>query len=86
MSPLAPNHISRTHPELVRSYGKLPLARSRRTGSARRMRLRVVMDVVKRYDVDGIHFDDYFYPYHGKKFRRAGNGFSRRRELEKIRR
>jgi uncharacterized lipoprotein YddW (UPF0748 family) len=24
---------------------------------------KVVMDVVKRYDVDGIHFDDYFYPY-----------------------
>jgi uncharacterized lipoprotein YddW (UPF0748 family) len=23
----------------------------------------VVMDVVKRYDLDGIHFDDYFYPY-----------------------
>src|SRR5690606_8004058 len=23
----------------------------------------VVMDVVERYDVDGIHFDDYFYPY-----------------------
>jgi len=23
----------------------------------------VVLDVVKRYDVDGIHFDDYFYPY-----------------------
>lgn len=23
----------------------------------------VVMDVVKRYDIDGIHFDDYFYPY-----------------------
>ena len=23
----------------------------------------VIMDVVKRYDVDGIHFDDYFYPY-----------------------
>jgi len=23
----------------------------------------VVMDVLKRYDVDGIHFDDYFYPY-----------------------
>ena len=23
----------------------------------------VVMDVVKRYDVDGVHFDDYFYPY-----------------------
>ena len=23
----------------------------------------VIMDVVKRYDVDGIHLDDYFYPY-----------------------
>lgn len=23
----------------------------------------VVNDIVKRYDVDGIHFDDYFYPY-----------------------
>lgn len=23
----------------------------------------IVMDIVKRYDVDGIHFDDYFYPY-----------------------
>jgi uncharacterized lipoprotein YddW (UPF0748 family) len=25
--------------------------------------LRVVMDIVKRYDIDGVHFDDYFYPY-----------------------
>jgi uncharacterized lipoprotein YddW (UPF0748 family) len=25
--------------------------------------LSVVMDVVQRYDVDGVHFDDYFYPY-----------------------
>ena len=23
----------------------------------------VVMDIVKRYDIDAIHFDDYFYPY-----------------------
>ncbi|SMC66194.1 glycoside hydrolase family 10 protein [Moheibacter sediminis] len=23
----------------------------------------VVMDIVKRYNIDGIHFDDYFYPY-----------------------
>jgi len=32
----------------------------------------VVMDIVKRYPVDGIHFDDYFYPYpsynNGKDF------------------
>ena len=25
--------------------------------------LAVVMDIIQRYDVDGIHFDDYFYPY-----------------------
>ncbi len=25
--------------------------------------LNVVMDIVKRYDIDGVHFDDYFYPY-----------------------
>ncbi len=25
--------------------------------------LAVIMDVVRRYDIDGVHFDDYFYPY-----------------------
>ena len=25
--------------------------------------VQVVMNVVKNYDIDGIHFDDYFYPY-----------------------
>lgn len=31
---------------------------------------KVVLDIVERYDVDGIHFDDYFYPYpvKGKDF------------------
>ena len=32
----------------------------------------VVMDIVNRYDIDGVHFDDYFYPYdsynNGKDF------------------
>ena len=22
-----------------------------------------MLDVVKRYDIDGVHIDDYFYPY-----------------------
>jgi uncharacterized lipoprotein YddW (UPF0748 family) len=34
--------------------------------------LDVVLDVVRRYDIDGVHFDDYFYPYdsynNGKDF------------------
>ncbi|HIX55802.1 MAG TPA: family 10 glycosylhydrolase [Candidatus Sphingobacterium stercoripullorum] len=24
---------------------------------------KVVLDIVRRYDIDGVHFDDYFYPY-----------------------
>ncbi len=27
--------------------------------------LKVIMDVVNRYDIDGVHMDDYFYPYSG---------------------
>src|SRR3546814_8341354 len=30
---------------------------------ARHYIVQVIMDVVRNYDVDGIHFDDYFYPY-----------------------
>jgi hypothetical protein len=31
--------------------------------AVRAQTLRVMLDVVRRYDVDGIHIDDYFYPY-----------------------
>lgn len=46
----------------------------------------VVMDVVQRYDIDGVHFDDYFYPYGDGSFpddetwsdyQRAGGKLSR---------
>lgn len=61
-SPVALNHISRTHPELVRKYGdKIWLDPGEPV--VRQYVLRVVMDVVRRYDVDGVQFDDYFYPY-----------------------
>jgi uncharacterized lipoprotein YddW (UPF0748 family) len=33
--------------------------------------LRVILDVVKRYDIDGVHLDDYFYPYPSGKLRFA---------------
>jgi uncharacterized lipoprotein YddW (UPF0748 family) len=62
ISPIANNHISRTHPEYVRSYAKY-LWLDPGDPAVRDYSLRVVMDVVKRYDVDGVHFDDYFYPY-----------------------
>lgn len=43
---------------------------------------RVVADIINRYDVDGIHFDDYFYPYpvkgqefpDSKSFAKYGDG------------
>jgi uncharacterized lipoprotein YddW (UPF0748 family) len=61
-SPVAWNHISRTHPELVRRYGD-DLWLDPGEPAVRDYVLRVVMDVVRRYDVDGVQFDDYFYPY-----------------------
>jgi uncharacterized lipoprotein YddW (UPF0748 family) len=61
-SPPALNHISQTHPEWIRRYGG-QLWLDPGEPSVRQYVLRVVMDVVKRYDVDGVQFDDYFYPY-----------------------
>ncbi|HEU4643341.1 MAG TPA: family 10 glycosylhydrolase [Gemmatimonadaceae bacterium] len=56
------NHVSRAHPEMVRQYGQY-LWLDPGDAAVRRHSLRVVLDIVKRYDVDGIHIDDYFYPY-----------------------
>jgi uncharacterized lipoprotein YddW (UPF0748 family) len=56
------NHISKTRPDLVRKYGRyLWLDPSDKEGQEHS--LKVILDVVKRYDIDGVHFDDYFYPY-----------------------
>ena len=66
-SPPAPSHITRTHPELVRRYGKQTVLDPGEPAVQARV-IAVVQDVVKRYDVDGIVFDDYFYPYPEKKW------------------
>lgn len=61
-SPIAATHMSKTRPQLVRRYGSyLWLDPGER--EVQEHSLNVVLDVVKRYDVDGVHFDDYFYPY-----------------------
>ena len=49
-------------PELVRHYGD-QFWLDPGEPAVRAYVLRVVMDVVQRYDVDGVQFDDYFYPY-----------------------
>ncbi len=61
-SPLARTHIARTNPKLVKKYaGYLWMDPGEK--AVRERTLRVVIDVVKRYDIDGVHIDDYFYPY-----------------------
>ena len=59
-------HISNTHPDLVKRYGNDKtnyLWLDPGEEQARTHTLDVFMDVVERYDIDGIHIDDYFYPY-----------------------
>ena len=56
------NHISRTRPDLVVPYGD-QLWLDPGNPDAQFHTLSVIRDVVKRYDIDGVHIDDYFYPY-----------------------
>src|SRR6185503_16315818 len=56
------NHISVTNPELVKKYGSM-LWMDPGEPEVRDRTLQVILDVVQRYDIDGVHIDDYFYPY-----------------------
>ncbi len=55
-------HISRQRPDLVRRYGDY-LWLDPGEPDAVDHSMRVILDVVRRYDIDGVHLDDYFYPY-----------------------
>jgi uncharacterized lipoprotein YddW (UPF0748 family) len=59
---IAPDHITRKHPEWFVTYGdKKYFDPSNK--AAQDFVVNVVRDIVRRYDVDAIHMDDYFYPY-----------------------
>lgn len=60
--PMAASHISRTNPELVKRYGSY-LWMDPGEEAVRQRSIDVITDVVRRYDIDGVHIDDYFYPY-----------------------
>lgn len=60
--PLAGNHIAFQHPEWILEYGN-KLYFDPGLPETRQFAVKVVKDIVTRYDVDAIHFDDYFYPY-----------------------
>jgi uncharacterized lipoprotein YddW (UPF0748 family) len=66
---IAPTHITKLHPEWFVEYGgKLYFDPGNKEGQ--KWVTDVVRDIVKRYEVDAIHMDDYFYPYRvpGKEF------------------
>lgn len=59
---LAANHICQLHPERAFPYDN-QLILNPALQENRDYICSVVADIVNRYDVDGIHYDDYFYPY-----------------------
>jgi len=87
-SSVAPDHITRQHPEwFVRFQNTLYFDPGNK--EAQQYVTAVIRDIVRRYDIDALHFDDYFYPYDiveggpaGKEFpdrqtyARYGNGLS----------
>jgi uncharacterized lipoprotein YddW (UPF0748 family) len=58
----AKNHITRTHPSVVKRF-KTYQWMDPSSSFARKRALAVISDVTRRYDIDGVHIDDYFYPY-----------------------
>jgi uncharacterized lipoprotein YddW (UPF0748 family) len=70
-------HVTKKHPNWLVSYGgKSQLDPG--IPEVREYVVNVIMDVVRRYDIDAVHLDDYFYPYRiaGVEFGDA-NSFAR---------
>ncbi|MEV8477962.1 family 10 glycosylhydrolase [Streptomyces sp. NPDC051173] len=59
---LVPTHPARLHPDWVVPYGG-KLYYNPGLPEVRRFVQDAMLDPVARYDLDGVHFDDYFYPY-----------------------
>ena len=59
---LHPDHLYFKKPEIFKRYGKQLYFDPGEPESVAHT-VRVIADIVSRYDVDAIHFDDYFYPY-----------------------
>lgn len=78
------SHVSIQHPEWCIKYGT-SLYFNPGLPQVRTYLCDIIKDIIKKYDIDGIHFDDYFYPYpiDGKifedndAFKQYGNGLSK---------
>jgi uncharacterized lipoprotein YddW (UPF0748 family) len=78
-----PNHITRSAPELTKRYQNFVWCDPAMPASRQRA-LAAILDVMKRYDVDGIHLDDYFYPYpiKGERFSDGLSNEARRKIID----
>ena len=61
-NPNPASHVTRLHPDWIVSYGGKSYLNPG-VPEAREYVTDVITDVVKRYDIDAVHLDDYFYPY-----------------------
>lgn len=59
---LSTEHIYYKKPEIFRKYGE-QIYFDPAEPESRKHTVKVIVDIVSRYDVDAIHLDDYFYPY-----------------------
>jgi uncharacterized lipoprotein YddW (UPF0748 family) len=83
-SSIAPTHITRIHPEWFLNYGDTKYF-DPGNKEVQQYVTTVIRDIVKRYDIDAVHFDDYFYPYRipGREFpddisfKKYGNGMNK---------
>lgn len=81
-SSIAADNMINRHPDWIYNYG---ISKYFDPGvpAARHYLVNVIAEVVRNYDVDGIHLDDYFYPYpiagsplpDAKTYRNYGQGF-----------
>ncbi|MFF5304611.1 glycoside hydrolase family 10 protein [Streptomyces sp. NPDC013161] len=62
LSKLVASHPARKHPDWVVAYGG-KLYYNPGLPQVRAFVEDAILDAVKKYPVDGVHFDDYFYPY-----------------------
>ncbi|WP_035609464.1 family 10 glycosylhydrolase [Haloferula sp. BvORR071] len=56
------NHVCQASPNITKRYGNLVWCDPAETETRARA-FGAILDVVQRYDIDGVHLDDYFYPY-----------------------
>jgi uncharacterized lipoprotein YddW (UPF0748 family) len=64
-TPASANHLSRRHPEWVRRYSHYQVLDPGEPEVNRYLR-RVILDVVRRYDVDAVHLDQLAVLHHSK--------------------